>query len=74
MAEDRGATAEAISLYDRYLAEAPGGAFAAEALGRKMVAVQRTAGRESARPIAQEYLRRFPEGAYAAAARDLTAP
>jgi ferric-dicitrate binding protein FerR (iron transport regulator) len=74
MAEDRGATVEAISLYDRYLAEAPGGAFAAEALGRKMVAVQRTAGRESARPIAQEYLRRFPEGAYAAAARDLTAP
>jgi hypothetical protein len=64
--------AAAIGWYDRYLVEAPGGEFASEALGRKLVAVQRVSGAASARPIAQEYLRRFPQGPYAAKARELT--
>ena len=64
--------AAAIGWYDRYLAEAPGGEFASEALGRKVVAVQRVSGAASARPVAEEYLRRFPQGPYAAKARELT--
>ena len=55
----------------RYLAEAPGGAFAGDALGRKMVLVSKAQGRDSARPLAERYLSRFPNGPYAAAARDL---
>jgi hypothetical protein len=64
--------ATAVAWYDRYLAEAPGGEFASEALGRKVVAVQRLSGTAAARPIAQEYLRRFPQGPYATKARELT--
>ena len=63
--------ADALRWYDRYLAEAPGGAFAGDALGRKMVLVSKAQGRDSARPLAQRYLARFPGGPYAAAARDL---
>jgi ferric-dicitrate binding protein FerR (iron transport regulator) len=64
--------AAAIGWYDRYLVEAPRGEFASEALGRKLVAVQRVSGAASARPLAEEYLRRFPQGPYAAKARELT--
>jgi len=59
----------AIRWYDRYLEEAPTGGFASEALGRKMTATERTRGIEPTRDVAQEYLRRFPEGSYAKAAR-----
>jgi hypothetical protein len=62
---------DALRWYDRYLAEAPGGAFAGDALGRKMVLVSTAQGRDSARPLAERYLARFPGGPYAAAARDL---
>lgn len=61
----------AILWYDRYLAEAPQGSFAAEALGRKMVALHRMLGVASARPIAEAYLSRYPAGAHAAAARQI---
>jgi ferric-dicitrate binding protein FerR (iron transport regulator) len=61
----------AISWYDRYLSEAPNGEFASEALGRKLVAVQSVSGPQVARPLAKEYLRRFPRGAYATKAREL---
>jgi len=64
----------AIRWYDRYLGETPNGEFASEALGRKLVAVQSVSGPDSARPVAREYLRRFPNGAYAAKARELTSP
>lgn len=60
---------QAIEWYDRYLNEVPRGAYAAEALGRKMVATENTRGRAAARAIAQEYLRRFPTGTYASTAR-----
>jgi ferric-dicitrate binding protein FerR (iron transport regulator) len=64
--------AGAIGWYDRYLTEAPNGEFASEALGRKLVAQQRVSGAASALATAQEYLRRFPQGPYAAKARQLT--
>lgn len=66
--EQQGAPAKARTWYDRYLAEAPGGAFAADALGRKMLLVDRLDGRDAARPLARDYLTRFPKGAYAKSA------
>jgi hypothetical protein len=63
--------ARAIAFYDDYLAEAPAGAYAAEALGRKMILTDEKEGRAAARPIAGEYLRRFPGGSYAGSARAL---
>jgi TolA-binding protein len=63
--------AEALRWYDRYLSESPGGLYAGEALGRKLALVQRISGPDKARPIAEEYLRRFPDGSYAKAARTL---
>ncbi len=72
IAEDSdGNAARALELYDAYLAH--GGPFASEALGRKMVIVQRTKGDAAARPIAGAYLESFPKGAYASIARDLVA-
>ena len=65
-------SADATRWYDRYLAEAPGGAFAGDALGRKMVLVSKSQGRDAARPLASRYLQQFPGGPYAAAARDLS--
>ena len=62
---------DATRWYDIYLAEAPGGAFAGDALGRKMVLVSKSQGRDAARSLAARYLQRFPGGPYAAAARDL---
>jgi hypothetical protein len=65
------APASAIGWYETYLSEAPRGHFAAEAFGRKMVAISRLSGRAAARPLAAEYLGRFPVGPHAAVARDL---
>ncbi len=68
-----GAPGAAVSWYDTYLAEAPHGAFAAEALGRKLAALRR-AHDPAARAVAAEYLQRYPKGPYAASARELTEP
>ena len=70
MADDAGSRDEAIRWYDTYLAESPRGSFAAEALGRKLVALVESADTVGARSVAQEYLRRFPHGAHAAYAHD----
>jgi ferric-dicitrate binding protein FerR (iron transport regulator) len=64
IADDRGAPAEGLDWYRRYLAEEPQGAYAAEALGREMIGVAHLSGRPAARELAVEYLRRFPEGTY----------
>jgi hypothetical protein len=69
--EQEHASTDALRWYDTYLAEAPGGAFAGDALGRKMVLVSKSQGRDAAKPLAARYLQRFPAGPYAAAARDL---
>lgn len=76
MAEDSdGDLAGALLWYGRYLDDAPAGAFRDEALGRKMAATLRLHGQARARPLAEEYLRRFPGGSYATPARAiLTAP
>jgi hypothetical protein len=74
LAEDaQGSLSLAIGFYDQYLAEAPSGAFAAEALGRKMNAVYRSKGAEAARPTAEEYVQRFPKGPYAELAKQIQA-
>jgi hypothetical protein len=72
MAEDHdGDLGRALEWYGQYLNEAPSGAFRDEALGRKMAATVRLSGTERARPVAEEYLRQFPMGAYAKPARTL---
>jgi len=68
---EHGTEAQAIAWYDEYLARAPTGAFVAEALGRKMILTNDVAGPTQARPIAREYLLRFPAGSYAGSARAL---
>jgi hypothetical protein len=68
-------TQNALGWYNTYLAEAPQGAFAAEALGRRLVLLERSAGAAAARDSAQNYLRRFPDGPYARVAQQiLSAP
>lgn len=72
IAEDSdGSPARALELYDAYLAT--GGAFASEALGRKMMILSRTKGAAAAAPIARAYLEAYPKGAYASIARELGA-
>jgi ferric-dicitrate binding protein FerR (iron transport regulator) len=66
-----GATKAALDWYERYLAESPRGTYAPQALGRQMVLVHKLRGGASARPLASEYLERFPDGPYAAPARKL---
>ncbi len=69
--EQEHSPARALAWYDTYLREAPGGAFAGDALGRKMTIVSRASGPDAARPLAADYLRRFPTGTYASAAHNL---
>lgn len=64
----------ALTWYSRCLDESPHGTYVSEALGRKMTLVQRVHGAARAVPIAEEYLRRFGSGTYAAAARALIRP
>jgi hypothetical protein len=64
-------TTQALSRYDEYLTRAPNGLFAGEALGRKMTLTEAVEGPARARPIAEEYLRRFPKGGYSGSARAL---
>ncbi len=64
-------TAQAIAWYDQYLTRAPTGPFVGEALGRKMTLTDESEGPARARPIAEDYLRRFPKGNYAGSAREL---
>lgn len=66
-ADDSGNAGRAIALYDATMSE--GGAFAAEALGRKMLLVKRTSGNGAAKGIAKDYLRTYPKGPYAGAAQ-----
>ena len=73
LAEDSAhAPREASAWYDRYLAETGStGPLAAEAMGRQMTVLAESSGHAAATPLAEEYLRRFPKGPYARAARDL---
>lgn len=67
--EEQGNQQGALRWLNTYLSEAPRGVYAAEAYGRRLSLTQRLLGRAAARPLAREYLERFPEGAYAPSAR-----
>jgi hypothetical protein len=60
-----------LDWYNVYLRESPTGAYASQALGRKMMLVHRLRGIDGARPLATDYLARFPDGPYAPSARKL---
>jgi hypothetical protein len=62
----------ALAWYDRYLREAPSGAYADEAMGRMMIVLLRQHRTDEARKLAAGYLRRFPHGSYADAAQAVT--
>jgi len=62
---------DALGWYDRYLLEAREGAQVSDALGRKMTLLERWHRRGEALVVARDYLRRFPRGTYASAARAL---
>jgi hypothetical protein len=68
---DPGGPVDALGWYDRYLAEARGGGAVSDALGRKMTLLERWNRRTEALAVARDYLRRFPRGTYANAARAL---
>lgn len=70
MAEDGGNVDGALRLYETAMAE--GSTFSAEALGHRMLLVKRTKGDSAARPLAEQYLKSYPRGPYADAARGLT--
>lgn len=71
LAEQRGDMGQALRYYDAYLNGGAGGVYTAEALGRKLTIVNKSQGAQKARPIAEDYLRRFPQGPYARTAREL---
>jgi len=71
IAEDEGGGAS--EWYDRYLNESPQGAYASQALGRKMMLVYQQRGAKAAQSIAAEYLARYPSGAYAGTAKKIGA-
>ena len=68
--ESRG-QGSASSWYDTYLSESPNGEFAADALAGKMRITVRTQGTAAARPLAMQYLQRYPNGAHADSARKI---
>jgi hypothetical protein len=71
LSEAQGAASEARTWYQRYLNEAPGGPYAAEALAGKMRTTLKLQGQTAAEPIAEDYLRRYPAGVQANTARGI---
>jgi hypothetical protein len=69
--ETRNQPTTAQRWYETYLTESPDGEFAAEALAGKMRAVTTTRGPASAKPLALEYLRRYPQGVHVKTARKI---
>jgi TolA-binding protein len=58
----------AVQWYKKYTSEDPDGRYVSEAQGRTMILLAATSP-DGARSVAEDYLRRFPSGAYAARAR-----
>ena len=69
--ESRGQVSSASTWYDTYLAESPSGEFAADALAGRMRVTVRTQGTAAARPLAMQYLQRYPNGVHADTARKI---
>jgi TolA-binding protein len=71
LSESRGQMTAANAWYDTYLSESPSGEFAADSLAGKMRAVAKMNGTAAARPLAMQYLQRYPNGAQADKARQI---
>jgi len=69
--EKEGAYSQAANWFEIYLREQPNGPLMGDAFGRLMEARRRSGDSAAARSSAQQYLRRFPAGPYAAEARDI---
>ena len=65
--------AAALEWYDRYLQESPSGAYASQALGRKLMIAYGQHRTQEARQLASEYSSRYPKGPYASTARKVLA-
>jgi hypothetical protein len=65
------AQSAAARWYETYLDESPDGEFAAEALAGKMRIIASTNGTAAAKPVAMEYLRRYPQGVHVKTARKI---
>lgn len=63
----------AVAWFSTYLSEAPGGALAEEALGRRMDSAHRCGMREQALESAKQLLARFPKSPFASLARKIAA-
>jgi tetratricopeptide (TPR) repeat protein len=72
--EEQGDTAEAMRWLARYLAESPGGAYASEALGLRVLLLSKSGQKAEALSAARTYLQRYPRGAYAKSAQLVVQP
>ena len=64
-------SASAGTFFEQYLAEAPNGTLAPEALGRLLEIQHRGSNKQAARAAASRYLARFPNGAHARLAKTI---
>ncbi len=71
--DQQGSAGEAATWFDTYLQEEPGGPLAEQALGR-LIEIRRRSDSAAARSLAERYLARYPQGAYAALARSVLEP
>jgi TolA-binding protein len=69
--EARGRNASALRWYEEYVAAAPRGAFASEALAGRLRMMVATNGYSSARKAAEEYLAQYPNGVGARTAKQV---
>lgn len=74
LASDAGRASDAVTWFQRYLAEAPSGPLAREAAGRLVELWQQLGNTTSARSAAESYLRSYPNGPHAGLSRSVLAP
>jgi TolA-binding protein len=72
--ESTGDLSSADRWYRTYLSESANGEFAADALAGRMRTSKAVEGAQAGASVAREYLRRYPDGVHAAAARKLVGP
>ena len=72
--ESAGDLGSADHWYRTYLTESATGEFAADALAGRMRTSKALEGAQAGASVAREYLRRYPDGVHAAAARKLVGP
>jgi hypothetical protein len=72
-ADQQGSPGEAVTWFETYLREEPGGSLAEQALGR-LIELRRRSDPGAARASAERYLAAYPAGAYAKLAQSLVQP